>query len=126
MIPVLIDTNLVICAASATDTVVRKFLLQDVIAFVSEVSRIEALGYWNITASEEAAIRRTLDTLVLLTIDGAVAEEAIRVRQRQRLSLGDAIIAATALVHDLTLATRNVRDFRSVPGLKLIDPYAAP
>jgi predicted nucleic acid-binding protein len=36
----------------------------------------------------------------------------------------DALIAATALVHDLTLVTRNTRDFADLP-LKLLDPWAS-
>lgn len=38
--------------------------------------------------------------------------------QRQQIGDIDLLIAATALHHDLTLLTRNVRDFRLVPGLK--------
>lgn len=37
----------------------------------------------------------------------------------QPLSEPDAQIAATALVHGLTLVTRNTRDFKRIPGLKL-------
>ena len=35
----------------------------------------------------------------------------------------DSLIAATALVHDLVLATRNVGDFERV-GVKLVNPFA--
>lgn len=38
------------------------------------------------------------------------------------MSLGDAIIAATALENDLTLATANIKDFKHIEGLKLINP----
>jgi len=38
--------------------------------------------------------------------------------QRQQIGDMDLLIAATALHHDLTLLTRNTRDFRLVPGLK--------
>ncbi|WP_152044668.1 type II toxin-antitoxin system VapC family toxin [Aureimonas psammosilenae] len=38
--------------------------------------------------------------------------------------VNDALIAATALVHDLTLVTRNVSDFRGIRGLRLVDPWA--
>ena len=40
------------------------------------------------------------------------------------MSLGDAIIAAAALVHDLPLATRNVRDFRWISDLRIVNPLA--
>jgi len=36
--------------------------------------------------------------------------------------LPDAIIAATALVSNLALTTRNVSDFKNIPGLKIINP----
>ena len=38
------------------------------------------------------------------------------------IKLPDAIIAATALVHGLTLWTHNTDDFKDVPQLKLFDP----
>lgn len=38
------------------------------------------------------------------------------------MKLADAVIAATALVHNLTLVTKDVDDFKRVPGLEVIDP----
>jgi predicted nucleic acid-binding protein len=38
---------------------------------------------------------------------------------RQQIGDMDLLIAATALTHDLTLLTRNLRDFEHVPNLKL-------
>jgi predicted nucleic acid-binding protein len=43
---------------------------------------------------------------------------AIGLRQQRKMSLGDALIAATALEHNLTLATHNEGDFSWVPGLR--------
>ncbi len=62
----------------------------------------------------------------LLPVDLKVAE-----RWGKLLSQGgrplpaiDSLLAATALTHDLTLVTRNVRDFQ-FSGLAVIDPWAA-
>lgn len=45
---------------------------------------------------------------------------------RRRMSGGDAIIAGTALIHGLTLATRKTRDSAWIEGLGLVDPLQAP
>ena len=39
-----------------------------------------------------------------------------------KLSIPDALIAATALIHQLELYTLNLKDFRYIPGLKLHQP----
>ena len=44
-------------------------------------------------------------------------------RKGETLALLDGMIAATALQHDLTIATRNTRDFKKT-GVKLLDPFA--
>lgn len=47
---------------------------------------------------------------------------AIQVPDRRQLT--DALIAATALHHDLTVVTRNAKDF-DAPGLCVINPFSA-
>jgi toxin FitB len=42
------------------------------------------------------------------------------------MTLGDALIAGTALAHELELLTRNVDDFRWIPELRVRDPLATP
>jgi predicted nucleic acid-binding protein len=39
------------------------------------------------------------------------------------MKLGDAIIAATAIVYNLVLITRNVDDFKFIPNFTLLNPY---
>jgi len=46
-------------------------------------------------------------------------------RSGQAMPIKDSLIAATALVHGLTIATRNTSDFENA-GVKLFDPFAAP
>jgi predicted nucleic acid-binding protein len=41
------------------------------------------------------------------------------------MTLGDSLIAATALVHGRTLVTRNTKDFQWIAGLRLLDPFTS-
>jgi predicted nucleic acid-binding protein len=60
----------------------------------------------------------------ILPVDEAVAERCALLHAERSRPGSDALIAATALVHDLTLVTRNRRDFDSIEELKLIDPWS--
>lgn len=70
-------------------------------------------------------VQRVLDDKPLLPLSEAIMEMFGIVRGRlsrqlrQQIGDLDLLIAATALTHDLTLVTRNLRDFRHVPDLKL-------
>lgn len=57
-----------------------------------------------------------------LTVDRQVAERAGRVVREFELRMPDALIAATALEHRLTLMTRNRKDFDRVRGLRVRTP----
>ena len=62
----------------------------------------------------------------ILPVDEAVAERAAAIQAERTRSGNDALIAATALVHDLALATRNLRDFAGIAELRTVDPWAPP
>ncbi len=64
--------------------------------------------------------------MVELELEEIVILRAIALRQEKKMSLGDAVIAATALVHGLTLVTRNVDDFRHIADLKILNPFDLP
>lgn len=61
----------------------------------------------------------------LLPIDLPVASQCARFGQIQPSHFADALIAATALVHNLTIVTRNTRDFLPF-GVRLFNPWDAP
>ncbi len=52
-----------------------------------------------------------------------IVEKTIEIRKAFRTKLPDAIIAATALVYNLTLVTHNISDFRNILGISLVNPY---
>ncbi len=76
---------------------------------VSQITRIELLSFPAITPDEEARINSLLSTVTVILIDEAIEREAIALRRRTRLKLPDAIIAATAVAHGLTLLTLDDR-----------------
>ncbi len=72
--------------------------------------------------TDEEVVRLLLAPFPELLIDRAIAERAGRIRRETDVRTPDALIAATALEHRLTLVTRNVRDFERVPGLRIATP----
>jgi predicted nucleic acid-binding protein len=70
------------------------------------------------------AVVRTIDCLswdAMVSRRWAVLVADLK-RKGETLSLLDGMIAATALQHDLTIATRNTRDF-SKTGVKVLNPF---
>lgn len=120
---VLLDTNLIIYGASAEDLLVKAFVATRAIA-CSAASMVETLGSARLTVQDGQRLRRFFDFCNVLPIDEEVIEGAIDLRQRQKMSLGDSLIAATAIAHGLTLATRNVDDFAWIDELEIVNPYA--
>jgi predicted nucleic acid-binding protein len=65
-------------------------------------------------------MRRFLAGMEEIPVDRRIADRAGLLRHElPTLRLPDALIAATALGYGVALATRNTRDFRRVPGLRL-------
>jgi len=61
----------------------------------------------------------------VLDIDKEIVDKTIEIRKSIKITLPDAIIAATALVYDFKLLSRNSKDFKNIPALKLQNPWEA-
>jgi len=119
-----LDTNIVIYACQSDGAMLLPWT-GDAHASVASVTWVEALGFTGISAAEDAAIRGFLSQCLCCPLDDEVIERAVLVRQQKRMKLGDSIIAATALEYGLPLVTRNEADFKDVPGLQIINPFAS-
>ena len=101
--------------------------------FLSAISILEIeLGVLLIArkdAAQGAVLRAWIDDQILprfdgriLAVDTAVAQRCARLHVPDPRAERDALIAATALVHGLTVVTRNVADFEPV-GVALLNPW---
>lgn len=101
--------------------------------FVSAITLMELeLGVLSIErkdAAQGAMLRSWLEQHVLpefsrrtLPIDTAVALRCARLRVPDKRGERDALIASTALVHGMTVVTRNVTDFKPT-GVTILNPW---
>ena len=119
----LIDSNIIIYAAQPANAALREFVAQHAPA-VSAVSYVEVLGYDRLTEQERQHFEVFFAAAPVLPLSQDVPEQAVKLRQLRKMTLGDALVAATALAHGLTLVTLNVDDFKWIAGLALLKPFA--
>lgn len=125
----LIDSNVIIdfCMAALPEEG-SAFLekIVDTEFYTSVIVKIEVLGFEHSLPGLKV-IEEFLELASLIALDDDVTSRAILLRRsHKKLKLGDAIIAATAIVNNLVLITRNTRDFSNIKGLGLINLWELP
>lgn len=118
----LLDSNIIIYAAKPEYEALQGFIAKHAPA-VSAISSVEVLGYHLLTQQDRHNFEDFFAAATVLPVSDSVLSKAIELRQMRKLSLGDALIGGTALVHGLTLVTRNVTDFGWIDGLSLLNPF---
>jgi len=85
---------------------------------------VETLGYHRLSRREQQFLSAFFDAAQVLSVSQKVVGAAIRLRQERSISLGDALIAGTALTYELPLATHNTNDFAWIDALHRMDPLS--
>lgn len=120
----LLDTNFIINyfkgifkgdARKFTDDIINKP------TFLSVITRIELLCWPSIPRRDESVINEFIFESVVLGLDENVIKRTILIRKANNIKLPDAIIAATALENNLQLIRHNIKDFKSVSNLIIIN-----
>ena len=117
-----IDSNILIYHLkddAAVQHALEEWLLGENKLFISAITRIEILAAPIMREGEEEKINLLLSQFIMIPVDAQIADIAARVRRMHRLELGDSIIAATALLLNSPIVTRNVRDFKKVLNLEI-------
>jgi hypothetical protein len=119
----LLDSNLIIYASRPQHGALRKLIAREAPS-VSVISKVETLGYHELGENGQRFLEAFFDAADVLPVSGSVVAAAIRLRQKRRMSLGDALIAGTARSPGLPLATHNTEDVAWIEELEVIDPLA--
>lgn len=120
---VLCDTNIIIELYKANHGIIRELgeIGEENIA-LSAVTAGELI-YGAFNKKELRRILLDIRNLRVFDINTSISHQHIELLAEftlsHRLSLPDALIAATAMHHDLPLFTLNVKDFKYIPGLRL-------
>jgi toxin FitB len=117
----LYDTSLLIYSFQPEFNFLQADLLQPD-AYISAISKLEVLGYPSITQAEKKYFQHLFSLINVLSIEDNIINEAIDLRQTRKMSLGDALIAATAKVNNFHIYTRNTRDFQWISDLIVVNP----
>ncbi|MCD4792036.1 MAG: type II toxin-antitoxin system VapC family toxin [Bacteroidales bacterium] len=118
----LIDTNVIIyLSADKIPEKGKEFVIKiiDEQPEISVITKIELLGFKNVpeVITEFTKIAKNY------SVDNEIVEQTIRLRKEYKIKLPDAIIAATAINYNLTLITRNEKDFEKISEVKVINPF---
>jgi len=122
----LVDTNILIYSFSKV--IPKK--IQDIITpiyldsfNISVINQIEFLGWRELNDQEFNQAIRFINNARVYSISDRIVDETIKIRRDVKIKIPDAIIAATCLVNDFVLLTRNTSDFLTIEGLKFLDPF---
>jgi predicted nucleic acid-binding protein len=113
----LIDSNIIIYATKPEHNTIRQFIAEHAPA-VSAVSYVEVLGYHKLAAQERALLEAFFAAATVVALSQPVLDQAVKLRQLRRMSLGDALVAGTALTHNLT-AVDYTANWANTPAIEV-------
>mgnify|MGYP005867651107 CR=1 FL=1 len=85
----------------------------------SFITEIELLGSYNISKQQKEIYKQILAECVIYDMNTEIKKKCIALRNNYKIKTPDAIIAATAIIHDLPLLTLD-NGFKNIKELNLI------
>ncbi len=112
----LVDTNFLIYT-SQKNPVVEPFLDYNIgISFISEM---ELLGVFSISKIQKNSMKNIVNECFVIEMNIEIKNKAIQIKQKYKLKLPDAIIAASAILYNLPFITAD-SDFKNIKELNLL------
>lgn len=98
-------------------------ILKESVPAISAITEIELLCWKTATNKDIAVLKNFIADSVVFELDQYIKDKTVELRKTYAIKLPDAIIAATAFTNDLTLISRNTKDFDKIEGLSLKNPF---
>ena len=98
-------------------------LLKEEKPAISSISEIELLCWKTATENDLEILHNFIHDAFIIELEQPIKIRAAEIRREYHIKLPDAIIAATALIYDFTLLSRNLSDFQKIAGFKIINPW---
>jgi len=116
----LLDSSIIVYAAEPGYDALKKFIAEHE-PVVSVISKVEVLGYHKLSLENRKKLETMFQSLPILPLSDEIIDRAISLRQKKKMSLGDALIAATALTYQLAITTANVKDYAWIDDLEIVN-----
>ena len=110
-----------IYSASPSAEILQNWLSENGL-YISDISLLEVLGYHRLSKSDLGYFENFISYCNQISISPDIIKKAISLRQSKAMSLGDSLIASSALVFKIPLVTLNIKDFKHISNLELIEP----
>lgn len=94
----------------------------DAVPNISIITKIEVLGF-NAPEEHYQTLSNFINDSIVFDLVSAIIDKSIAIRREHKTKLPDTIIAATAVVNNLILITRNISDFKNIDDLRVINPH---
>jgi len=117
----LVDSNILIYLSNGQLEIANLFKKYDEV-LISRITHIEVLGYNFKNEEDEGVVLQLAKYFPILELDAQVGTETIKIRKRKKIKLPDAIICATAVIHNCELVTANEKDFIGLEGVQIFNP----
>jgi predicted nucleic acid-binding protein len=124
----LIDTNILIYYFNGTipkeNTFIDEIFKESFI--ISVITKVEFLSWSGFLDNQNSfsEARQFIENAFILNLTDDIVEKTIQIRQKHKMKIADAIIAATATEKNFVLVTRNIDDFKNM-NLQIYNPFEA-
>jgi len=98
-------------------------LIDSIDSKISVITRMELLAWPGADEQQTLILDEFINASEVFLLEEPIILKAIEIRKTHKTKLPDAIIVATALVKELTIITRNTKDFDKIEGLDVLNPY---